>query len=205
MYMYLIVYVYMIIRVSACTVACVEIVLVYMLAELISKEIFIFMAEKCGSIRKCAVHLPVSYKGWKGERVKGCTVAHLPTPIHTSQKYIENQHCHCVPMPTSIAVSSTGTSSTSDSAPASSPSKSHGHWKEAFQSLLHDYPQLDHSEKECTDVVLKDVGGLGHVYKASLWIDGRKTQVALKQMRSYMLKDESFIRVSGLSWATMKL
>lgn len=97
-----------------------------------------------------------------------------------------------------LAVDEANINNTSISTSAPSPSKNHGHWQERFQSLLQDYPHLDHSEKECTDVVLKDGGGFGDIYEAFLWINGRKVKVALKQMRSYMLRDESFVRVSGI-------
>lgn len=112
-------------------------------------------------------------------------------------RILKNDPCPLLPM-SSVTITDTSTSTASTTTSSSTPSRNHGQWQERFQSLLQDYPHLDHSEKDCTDIVLKDGGGFGDVYEAFLWINGRKVKVALKQMRSYMLRDESFVRVSGI-------
>lgn len=101
-------------------------------------------------------------------------------------------------MSSESVIPSGNSTSTDSSVPTSSPSNDRRHWRERFQSFLQDYPHLDHTEKECTNILLKDGGGFGDIYEAYLQVNGRKIKVALKQVRSYMLKDENFVKVRGL-------
>lgn len=64
-----------------------------------------------------------------------------------------------------------------------------------LQQLLESHAHLDHSDCRCTDRILRAAGGSGDVYEANLWIGEAQIKVALKQMRSYMLKSDNFAKV----------
>lgn len=64
-----------------------------------------------------------------------------------------------------------------------------------LQHLLEKHPHLNHSGRRCMNKVLRSGGGSGDVYEAILWIGESRIKVALKQMRSYMLKDDKFAKV----------
>lgn len=68
-------------------------------------------------------------------------------------------------------------------------------FQKKLQQLLESHSHLNHSDRRRTNVALKDGGGSGDVYEAYLWIGENRVKVALKQIRSYMLKDKNFAKV----------